>query len=214
MGPCRTHNENIRLHTERTPCRVEDQWSGLMKGGWCGWWLERKRDGEWGRELWCWLSNTLCTVPNPLTHREVTQIYTEKRKAISVVAFTYEPVLSGSVFLLIYLILIFHFFLFWVYLTILCIDYQLLSTVSYSSSHAPTLHWRKVCPNCWRKISFSAASIKANALINTVWVKFAFRLFIFINSLSKFKLHYTMEFDWRKKNSNESKRKSFLVTYS
>lgn len=43
MGPCRTHNENIRLHSERTPCWVEDQWSGLMKGGW---WLEEKREGE------------------------------------------------------------------------------------------------------------------------------------------------------------------------
>lgn len=143
MGPCRTHNENIRLHTERTPCRVEDQWSGLMKGGWCAWWLERKRDGEWGRELWCWLSNTLCTVPNPLTHREVTQIYTEKRKAISVVAFTHEPVLSGSVFLIIYLILIFHFFCFefiWQYFALIISYYLLYLTAQ--AMHLPSIGGR------------------------------------------------------------------------
>lgn len=62
-GPCRTYNENIRLHTERTPCRVEDQWSGLMKGGWCSWWLKRKKKGQKSRDLWCWLSNILSTVP-------------------------------------------------------------------------------------------------------------------------------------------------------
>lgn len=73
MGPCRTHNENIRLHTERTPYQVEDQWSGLMKGGW---WLERKSEGERCRDLWCWLSNTLSTVPN----LELTQTYTGKKK--------------------------------------------------------------------------------------------------------------------------------------
>lgn len=78
-GPCRTHNENIRLHTERTPCRVEDQWCGLMKGGWCSWWLGRKKKGQKGRDLWCWLSNTLSAVPVLwLSQSEVTQIYIRK----------------------------------------------------------------------------------------------------------------------------------------
>ena len=91
MGPCRTYNENIRLHTERTPCRVEDQWSGLMKGGWCCcWWLEGRREGggERRRVVVLIVQHIIYCTQCFDSQRSQADIYRGERKTSRSVAFT------------------------------------------------------------------------------------------------------------------------------
>lgn len=163
-GPCRIHNENIRLHTERTPCRVEDQWCGLMKGGWCSWWLGRQKKGQKGRDLWCWLSNTLSTVPVLwLSQSEVTQIYITKGSCCCCIC-RFTPINTTMLFFFPFKILLNHlsdhfvyfiWFGFDIFIQKLILNHQRGKTRSkgplYSSPVAPCghllTHWVKVAPN-------------------------------------------------------------------